>query len=137
MVVRLLLLCYCGKNTFLFPLSVYLLVGVTAMMLTLAVFYSIPSCDLQLLFHLPQGAADCLKGASNGVTSAVASSSAHAQSSSTPGQSSSSGGARRAGDPERIRLQTAGGGRGPRYTQQLDEHDDEAVSTTSSLYPVS
>ena len=99
------------------------------MMLTLAVFYSIPSCDLQMLFHLPKSATDCLKGINgiNGVSGGGASGGGGG--SSNPVASGSSG--RHGGapaDPERIRLQTAGAGRGPKYTQQMDEQDDEEVN---------
>ena len=40
----------------------------------------------------------------------------------TRGSANNPGGS---GDPERIRLQTSGAAKGPKYTQQLDEQDEQ------------
>ncbi len=79
----------------------YLLLGVTAMMLLLSVFYNIPRCDFNIFFRLrPNGGCCGLNGSGDG-----------------GGTTTGAG-----GDPERIRLQpsTSRAGEGPKYTQQLD-----------------
>ena len=82
------------------------------MMLMLNVFYGIPRCDLNLFFSLnrnddTQGCRPLCcppMGGSNGTAN-------------EGGGASASSNA----DPERIRLQSAKGGKGPKYTQHLDE----------------
>lgn len=85
----------------------YLLIGVTAMMVTLSVFYNIPRCDFKLFFLLRPD--QCMNGGAtiSGSANSVA-----------VGRSSNA-------DPERIRLQTAGTRSGPKYTQHLDDPEDE------------
>ena len=87
----------------------YLLTGVTLMMMTLSLFYSIPEFDISGLFLLSCGSGT--NGGANGSTATTVP--RHAQ---APVDAGRSGGP----DPERIRLQTAGSA-GPKYTQQLDE----------------
>ena len=90
-----------------FSPTVYLLIGVTAMMVTLSVFYNIPRCDFKLFFLLRPD--QCMNGGAtiSGSANSVA-----------VGRSSNA-------DPERIRLQTAGTRSGPKYTQHLDDPEDE------------
>ena len=84
-------------------LTVYLLIGVTAMTLTLSVIYNIPEFDLSTFFLLSCGSG---KSGLNGMGA----------SGSGTGNGSSSN-----PDPERIRLHS-GGSSGPMYsTQQSDE----------------
>ena len=89
------------------PSTVYLLIGVTAMMVTLSVFYNIPRCDFKLFFLLRPD--QCMNGGA-----AIAGS----MNSVAMGRASNA-------DPERIRLQTAGANSGPKYTQHLDDPEDE------------
>ena len=94
------------------------------MMLMLNVFYGIPRCDLNLFFSLnrnddTQGCRTLCcppMGGSNGAAN-------------EGGGASASSNA----DPERIRLQSAKGGKGPKYTQHLDE--PEAVSENFVFLP--
>ncbi len=100
-------------------LTVYLLIGVTAMMLTLTVFYNIPRCDLQMLFLLRPAlgaATNCFRsgddgGGGSGETGHIGTGNGRGNANAT--------------DPERIRLQSAAGAGGPKYTQQIDETDEE------------
>jgi len=82
----------------------YLLIGVTAMMLTLSVFYSIPEFDISTLFLLSCGSGvnGNLGNGGNLPTIRAA-------------------GASSLGDPERIHLQASGGNR---YTQQINESEN-------------
>ena len=86
---------------FTFCCVVYLLLGVTAMMLTLSVFYSIPEFDISTLFLL-----SCGSGVNGNLGNDGNLPTVRAPSGSNPG------------DPERIHLQTAPG---PRYMQHIDE----------------
>ena len=76
-------------------------------MVTLSVFYNIPRCDFKLFFLLRPD--QCMNGGAtiSGSANSVA-----------VGRSSNA-------DPERIRLQTAGTRSGPKYTQHLDDPEDE------------
>ncbi len=82
--------------------TVYLLVGVTAMTLTLSVIYSIPEFDLSAFFLLSCGSG---KSGLNGNTGTGNGSSA---------------------DPERIRLHSSGSS-GPMYTQHQDERSGSTL----------
>lgn len=87
------------------------MVGVTAMMVTLSVFYNIPRCDFKLFFLLRSD--QCCGGMNGGAAIA--------------GSMNSVAGMGRASnaDPERIRLQTAGARSGPKYTQHLDDPEED------------
>ena len=82
------------------------------MMVTLSVFYNIPRCDFKLFFLLRSD--QCCGGMNGGA--AISGS----MNSVAMGRASSSN-----ADPERIRLQTAGARSGPKYTQHLDDPEDE------------
>lgn len=88
----------------------YLLIGVTAMMLTLTVFYSIPEFDISNFFLM-----SC---SSNRMTEEGALSSG-----GNGGLGNASVGGHKNGDPERIRLNIAGSS-GPKYTQQVDDTNE-------------
>lgn len=99
------------------PPVVYLLFGVTAMMVTLSVFYNIPSCDFKLFFLLrssPLGGCLSPPGVEN-------------QGSLRSGAVQSSAGGQYQ-DPERILLQSKGGQKGPKYTQHLDPEPEVGMS---------
>ena len=91
------------------------MIGVTAMMVTLSVFYNIPRCDFKLFFLLRPD--QCMNGGAtiSGSANSVA-----------VGRSSNA-------DPERIRLQTAGTRSGPKYTQHLDDPEDEVSHHTDRV----
>ena len=80
--------------------SVYLLIGVTVMTLTLSVIYSVPEFDMTSFFLI-----SCASG-NSGI--------------GLPGANGSGNGNGSSGDPERIRLHSSGSA-GPLYTQQQDE----------------
>lgn len=92
----------------------YLLVGVTAMMVTLSVFYNIPRCDFKLFFLLRPD--QCCGGMNGGA--AIPGSTISYSASAATGNASNA-------NPERIRLHTAGARSGPKYTQHLDDPEDE------------
>ena len=81
------------------------------MMVTLSVFYNIPRCDFKLFFLLRPD--QCCGGMNGGAAIPAASMNSVAM-----GRASNA-------DPERIRLQTAGARSGPKYTQHLDDPEDE------------
>ena len=89
-------------------IAVYLLVGVTAMMLLLTVFYSIPEFDISTFFLM-----SCSSDKMNGIGNVA---SLNESASGVPVQ-----------DSERIRLK-APGQTGPRYTQQINETNELGVS---------
>ena len=80
--------------------------GVTAMMLTLSVFYTIPRCDLKLFFLLPSSVRGCFNN--DGNPHRVISDGDSASLASGDGTNN-----------ERMRLQPAASG--PKYTQQVDD----------------
>jgi potassium channel subfamily K protein 1 len=83
--------------------TIYLLIGVTAMMLTWSVFYSIPEFDVSTLFLLSCGSGVNGNLGNGGNLPTIRAS-----------------GASSAGDPERIHLHTSGGAR---YSQHINESD--------------
>jgi len=83
--------------------TIYLLIGVTAMMLTLSVFYSIPEFDISTLFLLSCGSGVNGNLGNNGNLPTIRAS-----------------GASSLGDPERIHLRASGGNQ---YTQHIDESE--------------
>ena len=106
------------------------------MMVTLSVFYNIPSCDFKLFFLLrssPLGGCLSPPGVGNqGSLHSARGNSSSAAAGSTSGQYQ---------DPEKIRLQSKGGSKGPKYTQHLDEPEvsnlgnDSQTTCTSFLFP--
>ena len=89
--------------------SVYLLIGVTAMMLTLSVFYSIPEFDVSTLFLL-----SCGSGVNGNLGNGG----------NLPTIRPASG----TGNPERIHLQASGG---TRYSQQINESENVGGAAVS------
>lgn len=94
--------------------TIYLLIGVTSMMLLLTVFYSIPEFDVSNFF-LMSCSSDKLNGIGN--VSSLNESGGGAAGVSAPQ------------DSERIRLK-APGSSGPRYTQQINETNELGHSRT-------
>jgi hypothetical protein len=101
---------------------VYLLVGVTAMMLLLTVFYSIPELDISNFF-LMSCSAGKINGAGN-MTNITNSNNVEQENNSNTST---------AVDPERIRLKTPGKAAVPRYTQHLGGHNETTGVRVLSL----
>merc|ERR1712109_434190 len=95
--------------------TIYLLIGVTSMMLLLTVFYSIPEFDVSNFFLM-----NCSSDKLNGIGNV---------SSLNEGGVSGVSGASAPQDSERIRLK-APGTSGPRYTQQINETNELGHSRT-------
>jgi len=97
--------------------------GVTAMMLMLAVFYNIPRCDLKGFFGL---------GAAGNGEGFCGLAKVNGGGDGSGGEGSRHGG----GDPERIRLRQSAAGSGPRYTQHRDAAEEVRVNDFS-FFPLS
>ena len=100
-------------SSLLYYFTVYLLLGVTGMMLLLTVFYNIPEFDISHFFLM-----SCSSGKLNGVgnMTALNNSSAAEHPQIVTNES----------DPERMRLQPSGS-QGPKYTQQINETNELGV----------
>jgi len=96
--------------------TIYLLIGVTSMMLLLTVFYSIPEFDVSNFFLM-----NCSSDKLNGI--------GNVSSLNEGGASGVLAGASAPQDSERIRLK-APGTSGPRYTQQINETNELGHSRT-------
>ena len=94
--------------------TVYLLLGVTGMMLLLTVFYNIPEFDISHFFLM-----SCSSGKLNGVGNMTALNNSNLAAEHPQIVTTNE-------DPERMRLQPSGS-QGPKYTQQINESNELGV----------